>query len=226
MKIRTKMAAAIAIGATITFANAARAGDVVIDDFKTGAFETTLSVNGARETIREAQPTDGLGRARVIRYLVNPSSKNPNPQGRIQVAGAAQKLIVSNDYGSPHRTELKYGVDIHGNNAPLNHDLSNLEKMTLTFESMDLGLNINIVLFGDSGRTRVASAQNVNRYNNHIVGFPGREVQVEFTRDSFAKQPSLPDFTWDDVDYIVAIIQTGNAMHAGDYALTEFSYTE
>lgn len=226
MNIRTKIAAAITIGAVISIANTAQAGEVVIDDFKTGAFETSLSVNGARETIREAQPTDALGRARAVRYLINPSSKNPNPQGRIQIAGDAQKLIVSNDYGSRHRTELKYGVDINGNNAPLNRDMSDLEKMTLTFESMDLGLNINIVLFGDSGRTRVASGQNVNRYNNHIVGFPGREVKVEFTRDSFKKQPSLPDFTWDDVDYIVAIIQTGNAMHADDYALVEFSYTE
>lgn len=179
----------------------------MIDDFTTGKYRANLREGENRHVQRGANV---IGCYRLTRFIV--PSANPFNQTATLDIRRQGALVVSTDYKVPHRLEVKYGVDALGENAPLNLNLSGsgYDRFRVRFDANDSVVNFNIVVF-----TGTAFAQ--LGYNVEAGNLP---FDVDFPFADFGVGTGV-DFH--DIDFIVLVLQSGNAIGSNDYAITSVS---
>lgn len=177
----------------------------VLDDFKTGPqWSVLFTGNDLR-----VQAGSMVGGFRRTNFIVIP---NPVVHPGIMQVRSGGPLIVSAGYKVSHRLEVFYGVDGAGANAPLNLDLSAYDRLVVDFDGSDAGVNFNIVIWWASGA--LYAAQGINLAASSVPF----SVQLPFDRFTPGIPGMLP--TFNDIDYIAVIAQSGSAIGANDYAIT------
>ncbi|MBD2755371.1 hypothetical protein [Spirosoma validum] len=123
---------------------------LLIDDFNTAMTRTTLGVHTEQTRYQSVNPQ----MARMIRFAVTDDPHNQ--QGSVEVRNGL--LIVSAGYDSMDGLTLQYGGGIDQQNGqlalkPLHLDFTKFKNLLISFNGSTQNLNINVVIFSNSGRT-------------------------------------------------------------------------
>jgi hypothetical protein len=103
--------------------------------------------------------------------------------------------------------------------APLDLDLSAFDRLRVKFDSNDLGLNFNVVVFMRDGTSRVHAGCTIPPRPSGI----SFSVDLRFA-DDFVTELGTAD--WSDVDFIAVLWQPSSAIGANDYAVLSFDATD
>ena len=205
---------AMGITALAAFPNSARAGSSVLDDFTTGPYKKTLRC-GDDSAFRNGTMIGGVRKT----YFLVPCGGGANAFDQPASVDLSKggPLVFDSGIRVFHRVEAIYGIDNGDVLLPLNLDVSGFDRLRVRFDSNDLLLNFNVVVFMRDGTARVQAGCNIEP---HIQPF---NVDLRFA-DDFVTQLGTPD--WSDVDAIDIIFQSGSAIGANDFAVTSFSATD
>ena len=193
---------AILLIAAVTYAQS----ELVLDDFTTGKTKATLK-SGTEEDFQNGSM---IGGARRTNFIVAASTFDQPasfeiPKGGPLLHNAGIKVFT--------RLEVSYGVDTKtGENAPLGLNLSSYDRFRVNFDSNDLVLNFNILVFGANGGISQSGV-------NHIPNITA--TNVDFLFSSFTSNATPADFS--NISFIVLIFQSGSAIGANDFAVTSFA---
>ena len=189
--------------------------NLVIDDFKSGSTARIPVVCGLKDLTQTGSMAGGTRRTRLI--VSNPGA-NCNLSNKYRQTASLQvkpvgAMILNSDNRVFHRLEVLYGQDALNNIQPLNLDLTegnlNNRRIRIAFDSMDVGVNFNIVVFMNDGSSRTQCGINFSPGPNPFV--------MDFPLANFGTALGTPDYT--DVDYIALIFQSGSAVGSNDYAV-------
>lgn len=214
-KMDTRVATALlGIAVLASFPGSARAGSLVLDDFTTGAYAKRLHC-GDHSAFRNGTMVGGV--RNTFFFVPCDGGANPFDQTASLEILKDGPLAFGAGIRVFHRVEVLYGFDKGSAFDPLNLDLSGFDRLRVKFDSSDLVLNFNVVVFMQDGTSRVQAGCNLE---------PGTlpfDVDLRFAED-FVTQAGTPD--WSDVDAIDIIFQSGSAIGANDYAVTALSATD
>jgi hypothetical protein len=182
----------------------------VIDDFTINEPKQQL-VNGSRTARQAGLQSHIVGGVRETFFIAAPLNSF-NRSSVLEVRRRA--LFVECGLKSSFGLYLIYGNDLAGNPNPLNlaliHD--GYDHFRVTFDSCDASLNYVFEVWDGSGNSAVidTTVETAGRNEPFSIDFP-------FT--DFTPNPGTA-IDWDDIDSIIVLFQTGNAIGANDFALT------
>ena len=214
-KMETRAATALLGIATLAaLPGSARAGSLILDDFTTGPYAQRLRC-GADSAFQNGAMVGGVRNT----YLSVPCGGGANPFGETASLQIGEHGPLASGAGIRvfHRLEVVYGVEKGNVFSPLDLDLEGFDRLRLKFDSNDLPLNFNVVVFMRDGTSRVQAGCNLQ---------PGTlpfNVDLRFASD-FVTHAGTPD--WRDVDAIDIIFQSAGPVGANDYAVVAFSATD
>ena len=179
----------------------------VIDDFTTGTYQKSLET-GSDFNTQAGNPLHMAGGARRTAFIVAGNQLHQTATMHFLNQGM---LTVETGSRLFHRLEVAYGVDPYtGANKPLGLNLTPYDRFRVHFDTNDLGLNFNIVVFFDNGSRYVSLGYNVNPNPSGLA----------FDQDfKFADFSGVSGTDWAHVDYIVLVFQSASAVGGNDFAV-------
>lgn len=191
----------------------AQVSELVIDDFKGAtAINQTVPLNGTA-TLRRTSAGHIVGDTCRTDIGVTPVEPGGNGRATVLEIPTEGPMYLESGAKSAFGLTHYYGEDENGNAHPLGLTLQSdgYDRFRIEFDSSDVALDYLVEVFDGNG--------NVSFLN-------GSESTVErglpFNADfRFADFPagSPGPINWDNIDYIVVLFQTGNAVGSADFVV-------
>jgi hypothetical protein len=193
---------------------------ITMDTFTTGTNARAEVDCGTNE---QAQTGSMIGGSRFLRLTIGPTPAtcdltNPYRQKAGMQVLATPGLIFDSEFRVDHRLDVLYGLVPPGVVRPLNLDMTEggqpNRRIRMTFNALDQGENLAIVLFMGNGGIVQCNINLTPSDNPFSVDLPLANFGVNF---------GTADFT--DVDLIDFVFQSGGAVRANDFALRSITVT-
>jgi hypothetical protein len=196
----------------------------VIDDFTTGYTTAPLALRTPNTSTRAFQTAFVPGNVREEYFAIGSNNfaqpaeldivNDPRGGGALAVTTGTQEFF---------QLLLYYGVDTHGNTAPLGYFPAwGCDRFRVTFDSSSVGINFNFEVWTPNAAGTPASTYFVDGLNTSPA-VSGSPSCIDFP---FTKFGPTQDFAHTGIDMMILILQSGSVIGANDFALKKIELAD
>jgi hypothetical protein len=197
----------------------------VIDDFTTGLTTTPLALRTPNTNVRAFQTgASVLGGVREEYFAIGGNNfKQPAELDIVSDPNGGGALAVTTGTQEFFQLLLYYGVDTHGNTAPLRYlPLPGCDRFRVTFDSSSVGINFNFEVWTPNAAGARASTYFIDGLNT-APATTGSPSCIDFP---FTKFGPGQDFQHTGIDMMILILQSASAIGADDFALKKIEFAD